>query len=177
MLVTGAALTALAAFVLAALQTDTPVRVATLVTFVLATSAVLAVSRLARGQGTALPARADRAADGASSGDGAWVTLAEDCVALLDEIDRVAADLDAPSHAYAGHIGSRIVEMLERSGVAVIAEDASYDRLRHRPIDGTARPGDPIAETVRAGFAIDARVLRRAWVRLEQPPTDDGGTP
>jgi hypothetical protein len=98
----------------------------------------------------------------------AWVRLVEEDVALIDELDRHRSGLDESGRAVADHMSSRLREVLERAEVEVIDDDASFDRLRHAPLNPQGAPevGTPIAEVVSPGFAIGPRVLRRAQVRL-----------
>ena len=97
-----------------------------------------------------------------------WVKLVGDCVDIVDELDTHMSGLDAPRREMAEHVLMRLEEVLARSGVEVISEEAVFDRSRHRPddADGSAVPGAPIAETLSPGFAVGPRVLRRARVRV-----------
>jgi molecular chaperone GrpE (heat shock protein) len=98
-----------------------------------------------------------------------WLSLVEECVELLDELERHKADFDPPRVELAEHVTMRLTELLERSGVEIISDETSFDRLRHQP-DGRAaaraKPGAAISETLSPGLAIGRRVLRRAKVRL-----------
>lgn len=100
---------------------------------------------------------------------GDWERLAEECVDLVDELDRNMASFDPERQELADHVILRMEEGLERSGVDVISEDEAFDSKRHRPEKATTKtsPGAPIAETLSPGFAVGRRVLRRARVRLE----------
>lgn len=99
--------------------------------------------------------------------DGDWRGLARGCVELFDELDR-AAGTGADEAAEAEHVMLRLTEILERSGVEVIDGDDAFDGRRHRMVGGTpgAAPRAALVETVRPGFAIGARVLRQARVRV-----------
>lgn len=101
--------------------------------------------------------------------DGAWEKLAEDCVDVVDELDRNMASFDPERQELADHVILRIEEVLERSGVDVISEDATFDSKRHRLEKATTKtsPGAHITETLSPGFAVGRRVLRRAKVRVE----------
>jgi molecular chaperone GrpE (heat shock protein) len=63
----------------------------------------------------------------------------------------------------------RLEEILGRSGVQIISNDAIFDRARHKPDadHGTVDNGAVVHETLSPGFAVGPRVLRRARVRLE----------
>lgn len=100
--------------------------------------------------------------------DKQWVGLVEGCVGLYDELDRHFASLDPECRALAEHVLLRLQEILGRSNVEVIAGEAIFDRHRHQPEQTETRvmPGAVIAETLRPGFAVGHRVLRRARVRL-----------
>ncbi|MCI0524849.1 MAG: nucleotide exchange factor GrpE [Acidobacteria bacterium] len=102
--------------------------------------------------------------------DRAWLKLAEECVELFDEVDRHLIDFDPKRRELAEHVLFRLRELLERSGVEVIAKEEPFDRYRHQAI---APPGSrpqqmTIAEVLSPGFAVRQRVLRRARVRLTQ---------
>jgi hypothetical protein len=98
-----------------------------------------------------------------------WLSLVEECVELLDELERHKEDFDPPRIELIEHVTMRLTELLERSGVEIISDETNFDRLRHQP-DGRAgaraKPGDALSETLSPGFAIGRRVLRRAKVRL-----------
>src|SRR5215216_2440197 len=93
------------------------------------------------------------------SGEGRWTELAEGCVDVIDELDQQLAE----------HVMLRLEEVLERSGVEVIVDEASFDRARHRPLSGGVEVsnGAAITETISPGFAVGQRVLRRARVQVE----------
>jgi hypothetical protein len=103
------------------------------------------------------------------SGDDHWIDLAEGCIEVIDELDQNAEGFDSPRRDLAEHVVLRLEEVLERSGVEVITNDAIFDRARHRPVpsDGAATTGVAISETLSPGFAVGHRVLRRARVRVE----------
>jgi hypothetical protein len=103
-----------------------------------------------------------------------WIGLAEGCVELIDELDQNADGFDPLRRELADHVALRLEEVLERSGVEVIKDEATFDRARHRPVRGVgaASPGAIISETVSSGFAVGPRVLRRARVRVEGVTTD-----
>lgn len=92
----------------------------------------------------------------------AWVSLVEECVQLLDEVDRDFEHADATRKQVASHVVLRLGEILERADVEVIDGETTYDRLRHQA--PKAAPGMPVAETLSPGYAIGRRVLRRAKV-------------
>ncbi len=102
--------------------------------------------------------------------DRAWLKLVEECVALFDEMDRHLADFDPKRRELAEHVLFRLRELLERSGIEVIAQEEPFDRHRHQAV---APPGGhpqrmAVAEVLSPGFAVRQRVLRRARVRLTQ---------
>lgn len=97
-----------------------------------------------------------------------WVKLVEECVELVDELDGHARSFDRPRQELAEYVILRLEEVLERSGVEVIAGEPTFDRGRHKP-DGAgaaADPGAAVSETLSPGFAVGRRVLRRARVRV-----------
>ncbi len=106
---------------------------------------------------------------GSTLEDGRWTKLVEECVDVVDELDEHMSSFDAPRREVAGHVIVRLEEILGRSGVEIISDDAIFDRARHKP-DSTHAPTDngaAIHQTLSPGFAVGTRVLRRARVRLE----------
>jgi hypothetical protein len=128
------------------------------------------------------PARsADLPADPVSADDPltnhALMKLVEECVLLFDELDRVRPSLDAESQDFAEHLGCRLQEILERSGVSIISKDVVFDCKRHQ----TSPPamdssGAAIAETQSPGFAVGRRVFRRARVKLAEIASPEKGS-
>lgn len=104
------------------------------------------------------------------TGDGRWIKLSEGCVEVIDELDQNLDGFDVQSRALAEHVSLRLEEVLERSGVAVIKDEANFDRARHKSVRGGGETlvGATISETVSPGFAVGQRVLRRARVRVER---------
>jgi molecular chaperone GrpE (heat shock protein) len=96
------------------------------------------------------------------------MSLVEECVNLIDELDRLRPSLEPTSQDFADHLGCRIQELLERSAVTIIAGDLTFDRHRHQTesIAGTSTDGARIEETQSPGFALGRRVFRRARVKL-----------
>jgi hypothetical protein len=99
--------------------------------------------------------------------DEQWVDLVDECVGLVEELDRDMSRFDEPRQELADHTIWRLAEVLERSGVDLISDDETFDKKRHQPYGSKAAPDDPIAETLSPGFAVGRRVLRRARVRVE----------
>ena len=101
--------------------------------------------------------------------NGRWTKLVEQCVEVVDELDEHMGSFDPPRREVAGHVILRLEEILGRSGVEIISNDATFDRARHKP-DSThavTDNGAGIYETLSPGFAVGPRVLRRARVRLK----------
>ncbi len=98
-----------------------------------------------------------------------WVDLAEECVDMVDELDRTMARFDPEKQELADHVIWRLAEVLERSGVELISDDTAFDSKRHKPEKATSRTasGATISEILTPGFAVGRRVLRRARVRVE----------
>lgn len=98
-----------------------------------------------------------------------WVGLVEECVAVIEDLERHMDDFDEPRREIAGHIVSRLEEALARSGVEVISDEEAFDRNRHRPVEESAANASDaaISEILSPGFVVGRRVLRRARVRLE----------
>lgn len=101
--------------------------------------------------------------------DGRWMKLVEECVEVVDELDSHMDSFDETRREVAGHVILRFEEILGRSGVEIISNDAIFDRVRHKPDANHAatHDGAVVRETLSPGFAVGPRVLRRARVRLE----------
>jgi len=101
--------------------------------------------------------------------DGRWMKLVEECVEVVDELDEHMDSFDGPRREIARHVMLRLEEILERSGVEVISDDAIFDRARHKPdAEHTVTDnGAAVIKTLSPGFAVGSRVLRRARVRLD----------
>jgi len=101
--------------------------------------------------------------------DGRWMKLVEECVGVVDEIDEHMGSFDVPRREVAGHVMLRLEEILGRSGVEIISNDAIFERTRHKPDadHSAADDGAVVRETLSPGFAVGPRVIRRARVRLE----------
>lgn len=122
------------------------------------------------GAGTLAPSQGNSTpGPGSPLEDGPWMKLVEECVEVLDELDEHMESFDAPRREVAGHVVLRLEEILGRSGVEVISDDAVFDRARHKPdADHAAtEDGAAVSKTMSPGFAVGTRVLRRARVRLE----------
>jgi hypothetical protein len=65
--------------------------------------------------------------------EGRWMKLVEECVELVAELDEHMESFDAPRREVAGHVMLRLEEILGRSGVQIISNDATFDRARHGP--------------------------------------------
>jgi hypothetical protein len=102
------------------------------------------------------------------SGGKPWIDLVEEIVLLFDELAQSVDTMEPQGRAIAMHVCDRLREVLERSGVEVIANDSTFDLVRHRPESAVATvpTGSPIQETLSPGFAVGRRVLRRATVRI-----------
>ncbi len=98
--------------------------------------------------------------------DDDWTRLVEDCVELVEELDRAQGSFEPARRELVDHVLMRLGEILTQPGVEVIRGEQTFLRDRHQA-DRRARAGDAIAETLSPGFAIGRRVLRRARVRLE----------
>jgi hypothetical protein len=83
------------------------------------------------------PTSVPRMNTGASLENGAWTNLVEECVDLVDELDRHMAGFDPPRREVAGHVILRLQEILGRSGVEVISGEVTFDPNQHKP----DRPG------------------------------------
>lgn len=93
---------------------------------------------------------------GASSiEDGRWIKLVEECVEMVDEY---MGSFDAPRREVAEHVILRLEEILERSGVEIISNEAVFDRARHKP--------DAEHSATDNGATVDET---KSWIRRGTP--------
>jgi hypothetical protein len=106
-----------------------------------------------------------------------WIKLAEECVELFDELDRQIKFFDPARREIADHVCCRLQEMLQRSGVELIAETALFERTLHQPEIPTAgmTNGADTAIILSPGFRVGRRVLRRARVELQNSVQNKSG--
>ena len=97
-----------------------------------------------------------------------WLGVVEECVELFDELARLKANFDPARQELIEHVCARLEEILVRSNVTLIANEATFDRNRHQPERKGLHvsPGAAIGETLSPGFAVGRRVLRRAIVKM-----------
>jgi hypothetical protein len=107
-----------------------------------------------------------------------WSRLVEDCVCLFDEVERLRPELDNTAQEFASHVTCRLQEILERSGVEIIAEDTGFDRTRHQAETSLSAIDNEttITRTLSPGFAVGRRVFRRARVELAESVPNEKGT-
>ncbi len=100
--------------------------------------------------------------------DERWEGLVEECVELVEELDRNMKGFDEPRRELADHTVWRLAEVMERSGVDLISDDdEAFDKKRHQPVGSKASPDARVEEILNPGFAMGRRVLRRAKVKVE----------
>jgi len=98
-----------------------------------------------------------------------WLDLAEDCLALFEEMDRNLEFFETPGERQlAEHVQARLQEILERTGLEVIDQEGASVRTLHQP---ERSAGGLDSEQLRVemrspGFRVGRRILRRARVRL-----------
>lgn len=125
------------------------------------------LGNLFRRQKTAASCRSRPPVAPGPDGQDRWLALVEECVGLVDELDRHGPGWDAARRELAGHMIDRLKEILERAGVAPIEGETVFDRGRHQPErPGTALPGAQIVQTLSPGFSVGRRIVRRARVRV-----------
>jgi hypothetical protein len=56
-----------------------------------------------------------------------WLNLVEECVDLYDELYRLQSSLDTSAQELADHCRCRLLEILERSGVSILADNTTFD--------------------------------------------------
>lgn len=102
-----------------------------------------------------------------------WLKLVQECVDLYNDLDKRLASFDPSRHELVEYVLLQLQEILERCGVELIDGDTVFERSRHQPERPAAGvvAGETIIETVSPGFAVGARVLRRARVRLADTPS------
>lgn len=92
-----------------------------------------------------------------------------------DDTERILCDiaelsdelLDATASAYSGYALDRIDEILQRHGAMPIAGSMKYDPRFHRAIPtGVVEKDTPIIDTIRNGWTLHGRILRRARVKV-----------
>ena len=91
-----------------------------------------------------------------------WLALVEECVQLLEELESDFELADPERKELVEHVVLRLGEILVRAGVETIADEATFDRVRHQA--SKASQGMSVVETVSPGYAVGRRVLRRARV-------------
>lgn len=106
-----------------------------------------------------------------------WLGLVEECVELEDELAGLLEHMDAASQHVVDHTILRLQEVLERAGVEIITNESAFNRVRHKavPAQPIPAPRTAINATLRPGFAVGSRVLRRARVRVSDAPSLDEG--
>lgn len=102
-----------------------------------------------------------------------YMALAHQCRDMLQELDRMAHLVpDASTRSFIEQQQSRIAEALFLSGATPIAEESTFNLLRHEPAEGgVITNGTPIAETLTPGIEIEGQVLVKAKVKLEKEET------
>lgn len=94
-----------------------------------------------------------------------YLSLAESCCDLIKELEQQQTDENGETVSLAK---SRIIEALISSGATPIAEETSFDVVRHTPeVKAIVRKGTPILATVQAGVAIDDKVIIKAIVKVK----------
>ena len=102
-----------------------------------------------------------------------FMALAHQCRDMIQELDRMAHLVpDASTRSFIEQQQSRIAEALFLSGATPIAEEPTFNLLRHEPAEGgVVTNGTPIAETIIPGIEIEGQVLVKAKVKLEKEET------
>ena len=86
----------------------------------------------------------------------------------MDEIDALLRESDTENDNRLQHVSLRMETILDRSGLERIENEPEYDICRHFVVsDGPIPKGARIVETLRPGFRLDRRILRRAQVKVE----------
>lgn len=93
-----------------------------------------------------------------------YMSLADSCCDLVKELDKLKSE---DNQELVDLVSSRIKEGLISSGAEPIAEEPTYDVIRHTAVGKTiVRKGTPITSTIEPGVAIDDRVMIKAKVEI-----------
>lgn len=93
-----------------------------------------------------------------------YMSLADSCCDLIKELDKLKSETNKD---LVDLVISRIKEGLFSSGAVSIAEEPSYDVIRHTAIGkAIVRKGTPITSTIEPGIAIGAKVMIKAKVQI-----------
>lgn len=93
-----------------------------------------------------------------------YMSLADSCCDLIKELDKLKSE---ENQELVDLVNSRIKEGLISSGAEPIAEEPSYDVIRHTAIGkAIVRKGTPITSTIEPGIAIGAKVMIKAKVQI-----------
>lgn len=94
----------------------------------------------------------------------AYMVLADNCCDLIKELDKLKTE---ENNDLVDMISSRIMEGLISSGADSIAEETSYDVIRHTAIGkAIVRKGTPIVSTIKPGIAIGDKIMIKAKVEV-----------
>lgn len=93
-----------------------------------------------------------------------YMSLADSCCDLIKELDKLKSE---DNQELIDLVNSRIKEGLISSGAEPIAEETSYDVIRHTAVGKSiVRKGTPISSTIEPGVVIDDRVMIKAKVQI-----------
>jgi molecular chaperone GrpE (heat shock protein) len=94
--------------------------------------------------------------------------LIQDCVDLMNEMDGFISQEDENSSQIIEHLLNRFEDILERNNVQRIEKELEFNNIRHRSFETGKRipQGALILETLRPGYILNNRVIRRALVRV-----------
>jgi hypothetical protein len=94
--------------------------------------------------------------------------LIQECTDLMNELDTFHTKADENNRQLIEHTLSRLENALDRTGVERIENESRFDIVRHRADFGKRIPqGAPISETIRPGYLLKNRVIRRALVKVD----------
>lgn len=93
-----------------------------------------------------------------------YMSLADSCCDLIKELDKLKSE---DNQELVDLVNSRIKEGLISSGAEPIAEETSYDVIRHSAIGKSiVRKGTPITSIIEPGVAIGDKVMIKAKVQI-----------
>lgn len=93
-----------------------------------------------------------------------YMSLADSCCDLVKELDKLKSE---DNQELVDLVNSRIKEGLISSGAEPIAEESTYDVIRHTAVGRSiVRKGTPISSTIEPGVVIDDKVMIKAKVQI-----------
>jgi molecular chaperone GrpE (heat shock protein) len=100
--------------------------------------------------------------------------LIRECADLMNELDTYIPKAEAKTAQFLEYTLSRLEDALDRSHVEKIEDEQIFNPVRHRSQSSSPTPqGTSISETIRPGYVLGNRVIRRALVKTKTLPAQD----